>query len=295
MGLVAVIAGVGVARAAEGTSPMQPGATTGNSAGALPPPGLYFNWDTDYEFGKLKNASGNDQTMPKLSISNVATVGTLLWVPGWKVLGADYGAALTQPFKFANTTIFGTDNSASGLIDTSVTPLTLSWNFGNGFFVGSGVTFALPDGTNAYAWNGTRWATTAKNIGNNYWTVEPNIAFTYMKDDWTLTLNNIFDINSENDKTHYQSGDIYYLDATVAKRFGKYTLGVIGNYTQQLEDDKIFGISQADTKIEHLKAGLMASYDFDRFTVTARYLQAIETRNDVGVSFFHISLAMKLY
>lgn len=295
VGLAAVIAGAGVAQAAEGVSPMQPGGTTGNPAGALPPPGLYFNWDTAYEYGTLKNNSGNDQSIPKLRASNVSTVGALLWVPGWKLFGADYGAALVQPFKFANTSIFGTTTSASGLVGTSVSPLNLSWNLGNGMFIGSGVAFVVPDSTNDYAWTGTRWRTTTKNIGNNYWTVEPNLAFTYMKNDWTITFNNILDINSENDKTHYQTGTIYYLDATVTKRFGKYNLGVVGNFTQQFDDDKIFGISQADTKIQHVKAGLLASYDFDRFTVSARYLQAIHTRNDVGVSFAHIGVAMKLY
>lgn len=293
-GLAAVIAGTGAAQAAEGISPMQPGGTTGNPAGALPPPGLYFSWDTDYEFGKLKNASAKEQTMPKLSASNVSSVAALLWVPGWKILGADYGAALIQPIKFANTRIFGNETSAAGMVGTAISPLALSWNLGNGMFIGSGLTVVLPDGTNDYAWAGNRWRTTAKNIANNYWTFEPNLAFTYMKDDWTITLNNILDINTENTKTNYRTGTIYYLDATVAKRFGKYSLGVIGNYTQQLQDDKIFGVSQADTKIQHLKAGLMASYDFDRFTVTARYLQALQTRNDVNVSFAHVAVAMKL-
>ncbi|MDC7784349.1 transporter [Rhodoplanes sp. TEM] len=294
-GVAAVIAGSGIAQAAEGISPLQPGATTGNPAGALPPPGLYFSWDTAYEFGKLKDDSGSDQTSPKLKASNVSTVGVLLWVPGWKLFGADYGAMLAQPLKYAHTTVFDEATGASGMVNTSISPLNLSWNLGNGLFVGTGVAVIVPDATTDYTWTGTRWRTTTKNIGNNYWTVEPNLAVTYMTGDWTLTLNNILDINSENTRTNYRTGNIYYLDATVARRIGKYTLGVIGNYTQQLEDDEIFGVAQPDTKIQHLKAGVMVGYDFGAFTVTARYLQALHTRNDVGVSFAHLTVGWKLY
>lgn len=298
------VAACGSAGAAESITPLQPGATTGVPNAALPPPGLYFNFDTDYAWGVMRNNSGKSASLaagdgrPNIHAGNVEVLGALLWVPGWKLLGADYGAAIAQPIKFANNTSTEIgDWSARGFVGTVISPLNLSWNLGNGWFVGSGVAIATPDGNSAHTWSATlgKYVLSRSNIANNYWTIEPNLAFTWMKDGWLVSANNLLDFNTTNSVTDYHSGSTYYLDATVAKRFGKWNLGVIGNYTQQLVDDEQFGKAVSNSKAMHLKAGAMASYDFDRFTVTARYLGAVHTQNDVGVSFLHLGVAVKLY
>lgn len=297
------VAASAAAVAAESITPLQPGATTGIPNAALPPPGLYLSIDTDYAWGTMRNNSGDEASLaadgrPNIKASNVEAVGALMWVPGWKFLGADYAAIVAQPIKFANnkSTDVG-DWSASGFVGTVISPLNLSWNLGNGWFVGTGLAIATPDGTTGHTWNGFlgKYVLSNNNIANNYWTFEPNLAFTWMKDGWMVSLNNVIDFNTKNSATDYQSGSTYYLDATVTKRFGKWNVGVVGNYTQQLADDEQFGVAVANSKAMHLKAGALASYDFDRFTVTAKYLGAVHTQNDVGISFMHVGVSMKLF
>lgn len=302
----ASLAVLGAGHAAEAISPLQPGATTGVPNAALPPPGLYLNFDVDYAWGKMRNADGDvshipGDNNPDVRASNVEVVGSLMWVPGWQFLGASYAAIIAQPFKFANTEI--TDSlaadkwSANGMVGTVVSPLNLSWNLGNGWFVGTGVSVVTPTGTTETTWSAAqnKYILGKGNIANNYWTFEPSFAVTWMKDGWMVSVNNVLDFNTKNQDTDYLTGKIYYLDATVAKRFDKFNVGVIANYTKQLEEDEQFGAKLSDTKIEHVKVGPMLSYDFDRFTVTGRYLQAVHTRNDVGISFAHVGVSMKLY
>jgi hypothetical protein len=59
------------------------------------------------------------------------------------------------------------------------------------------------------------------NIGRNYWTFESAVAFTYLSDGG-FEISNIFlyDINTENNDTHYKSGQEFHFDYTVGKKFG---------------------------------------------------------------------------
>lgn len=299
------IAASAAANGAESITPLQPGATTGIPNAALPPPGVYFTLDGDYAWGIMRNNTGAvshipGDNNPNVQADNYEGVGVLLWSTPWQLFGANYGAALAQPVKIAHTTITdplaAADWRANGFVGAVVTPLILSWNLKNGWFIGAGFAIDTPYGTRSDVWNPTfgKYMLGQSNIANNYWTFEPNFAVSYLNDGWMLSVNNIVDFNTTNEITDYHTGEIYYLDATMAKRFGKWNVGLIANYTQQLENDTQFGASLANTKVQHVMAGPMVSYDFDRFTVTARYLANIHTENDVGISFFHLGISMKL-
>jgi hypothetical protein len=286
---------------------LQPGVTTGNAAGALPPPGLYYNTDADWETGTVVGGSGHKVSIAgqNLHASNVAWVNSLLWVPGWHFLGADYGAMIAQPIKWASTHWSGgTTYKSGGLMGTVVSPEIMSWNLGGGFHVSQGMAFVLNDGytTSAYNAGAGRNMTTNYNLANAFYTFEPSFAISYLNNGWNLTANNVLDFNTKNQTTDYQSGNIYYLDLTAAKRFGDWTFGLLGNYTQQFTDDEVGGqvVPAANgfgrgSRVMHVKVGPMVSYDFGRFQVTARYLQAVKTENDCDVSFFHVGLSAKLY
>jgi hypothetical protein len=289
-----------------GVTALQPGVTTGNAAGALPPPGRYYNTDADWETGTVVNGSGHKITVAgqHLHASNVAWVNSLLWVPGWRILGADYGAMIAQPIKWASTHWSGGSTYKSGgLMGTVVSPEMLSWNLGSGFHVSEGMAFVINDGytTSAYSAAAGRNTTTNYNLANAFYTFEPSFAISYLNNGWNLTANNVVDINTKNQTTDYQSGHIYYLDLTASKRIGNWTFGLLGNYTQQFTDDEIGGVvvpasdnNSRGNRVMHIKAGPLVAYDFGRFQVTARYLQALKTRNDCDVSFFHVGLSMKL-
>lgn len=295
--------------AAEGVSPLQPGATTGNPAGALPPPGLYFAADVAYETGKIKNGEGKTAVLPngqQIKAKNVSAVMALTWVPGWEVLGARYAMGIAQPYKWAETRFSGAGNTqtvkSNGPINTAFMPVILSWDLGNSFHVGSGVALYARNGKFDYNYDAAagRNVKAATAVGNRYWTVEPNLAITYLKDGWNITLNNIIDFNTENKTTRYRSGNTYYLDATVSKRINNFTVGVIGNYTRQFTDDEIrgqkvaalSGVNSEGNRAEHILLGPMLGYDFGKFSVTARVLFNVRAKNDCGVSFFHVGVAI---
>ncbi|ABD86205.1 SphA family protein [Rhodopseudomonas palustris] len=299
------LAASAAANAAESITPLQPGATTGVPNAALPPPGLYFSSDVDYAWGTMRNNSGAVSHVPadnnpNIKAANVEAVAALMWSTPWEVFGANYGMAIAQPIKFAHNTITdplaASDWHAAGLVGTVVTPIILSWNMKNGFFIGAGFSIATTDGKVSDVWDAQRgkYVLSKSNIADNYWTFQPNFAISYIKDGWTLSANNVFDFNTKNTTTDYQTGKTYYLDVTVAKRFGKWNIGAVANYTQQYENDSQFGVSLANTKVQHVMVGPMVAYDFDRFTVMARYLANVHTENDVGISFLHLGIAMKL-
>ncbi|PTW59369.1 hypothetical protein C8N35_10782 [Breoghania corrubedonensis] len=269
------------ANAAERLTPMQPGGSTGNAAGALPPDGLYFSVDTFVNNGSLRGDDGKRVKPAGRSINtmNIGVTPTLLWVPGWEVLGARYGMAITQPYQHTETT--GSEIT-DALFNLILTPAILSWDLGNGLFVGTGMNIYMKTG------DFDRYA-------NEFWTFEPNLAVSYLANGWNLTLNNTFDFNTKNESNDYQTGSFYYLDATATKRFGRWQVGAVANYTQQLEEDEQYGVKLDDTQVMHVMAGPYLSYDFDKFTVSARYLQNIRTENDMGVSFFHIGVGVPLY
>lgn len=297
--------------AAEGITPLQPGATTGNPAGLLPPEGLYLSVDLDYETGYVKNGANKTARTPggtKIKAQNSSDVASLLWVPGWAVLGARYGMAIAQPYKFQRTTVSNGDGksitTSDGMVNTSLIPLLLSWDLGEGFHLGSGLAVVLPNGKFDYAYDASagRNVKSATTIGNHYWTFQPNIALTYLYEDWAFTMNNIIDINTTNHTTKYKSGNTYYLDLTANKRFGNFSAGVIGSYIQQLTNDKVNGQTVAavdnfysrGNKVQHLYLGPLLGYNFGSFSVSARVLLPLRTENDCNCSFFHLGVTVPI-
>ncbi len=285
------------AQAAEGVTPLQPGATTGNHAGALPPEGFYFGYDVNYEWGKLHSPNVN------IKASNVSMVATLLWSTPYKFLGANYAAGIAQPYKIAHTTLNtpGGESKYSnhGWMSTTIMPVLLSWNLGEGFHLGAGTAFVFKNGKHATVCVDGSCSNTPKNLANRYYTVQPNLALTYFKDDWAFTLNNTFDFNSKNKKTDYRSGNTYYLDLTATKRVNNWTVGLIANWTKQFTDDKkdgvvVQGLHSEGSRVEHVMFGPIVGYDFGKFAVNMRYLHSVHSENDPKMRFLHLGVAIPL-
>ncbi len=283
--------------AQEGVTPLQPGATTGNHAGALPPPGLYFSYDVDYEWGKLHSPYVN------IKASNVSMAAALLWSTPYKFLGANYALGIAQPYKIAHTTLNTPSGESKysnhGLMSTTIMPLLLSWDLGNGFHLGTGTAFVFKNGKHATVCHNGSCANTPENLANRYYTVQPNLALSYFHNDWAFTMNNTFDFNTRNKKTDYRSGNTYYLDLTATKRINKWTVGLIGNWTKQFTDDKkggrvVQGLYSEGSRVEHVMFGPILGYDFGAFSLTARFLASVHSENDPKMRFFHLGVAIPL-
>lgn len=303
-------------------SPMLPGVTTGVPVGALPPNGWYFNLSLSPKWSSLKGDSGSNASIPAAGVGQPKSVTfgvspQLMWVPGVEFLGARYAAMITQPFTYLKTSYSGGNPSVTttAMFNTIVTPVMLSWNLGNGWFIGSGASIYIKDGTfthtyNRFAFNGSgsgsgREQVDADSFANNFWTFEPYFAVSYLGNNWNITLNNVLDFNTKNTITGYHSGTTYFLDVTAVKRSGPWQFGVIGNFIQQIEDDTINGVvvpagalyntNGAGSRIQHVKIGPMLAYTFqNHMTVSAKYLHAVHTENDMGVNLFWLNFSMPL-
>lgn len=281
----------GSAYAEEGVTPLQPGITTGVPVAALPPPGVYLSLDfTDIHAGYL-NAGGTHLPI-KLDFPLIAPL--LTWVPGTKVLGASYAAGIAQPYGWIGvdaTGVGGPKTTGTGMFNTVLMPYILSWNLGQGWFVGTSMSVYVPDGDHRTV-DGVR---SQRSWANNFWTFEPSLAFSYLGHGWNLTFNNVVDLNMKNQRTGYHSGNVYYLDLTATRTFGKWTVGLVGNYTQQLNDDELRGVRVGDgNRLQHELLGPYLAYNFGRFSIAAKYLANLHVRNDLDISLAHIVFSMRL-
>ena len=228
----------GRGHAVEGVTPYLPGATTGVPIGALPPPGFYGSEDNYVVYGGVRGNRG--QPVP-VQVANWSVNVSLLWSSPYKILGGQYGAGVIQigAYHTVDSTALGGRRTGSfGLFNTIIEPLVLSWKLADGVFVSTGQSVYLRNGE-FHAANDARAQTS---YANDFYTYEPSLAFTYLKDGWDLTATNVLDFNTKNNRTNYSSGAVYYLDLTAARKFGNLTAGLIGNYTQQISDDRQNGV-----------------------------------------------------
>ncbi|QDF37491.1 transporter [Bradyrhizobium symbiodeficiens] len=237
----------------------KPGITIGASAGD-PPPGIYsFNQAMTYQ----TNLTGPGNTLlnpagTKTGVQVAAEANGLLFVPGWTFLGATYTAVVVQPFLMASV-----GNPANvqmaGVHNTYVVPVELSWKLGDsGFFIKTGLGIYAPTGTITGV-NGLG------NIGNPWWTFQPEFVVSYLKDGWNLTANFYTEFNTRNTITQYKSGDVFHADFTGTKTVGKWTVGPVAYYVGQVSDDRSSAFYANAINVNRYNiwaAGVLVGYDF---------------------------------
>jgi len=219
----------------------KPGSAIGASAGALPP-GIYM---VNYLFYYGFQLTGPG-VLPGPQITPrgyaIEDEQAFLFVPGWSFLGGTYTAYLAFPFvaESAESALeAGVPGhppvpfpgvSRSGVHNTFIAPIRLHWNLGNGFFVQAGAGVHVPDGT-------IRGPLGDSNVGADYFTFQPNFVLSYFKEGWNLTAYAYYEINTKNQRSGYRTGDIFHVDLTATKKFGKWTIGPVGYYVAQTTSD----------------------------------------------------------
>jgi hypothetical protein len=207
------------------------GILIGASAG-VPPPGIYmFNQVFTYQ----SNLTGPGTTTAlggstKTGVQAAVDVQGFLFVPGWTFLGATYDAVLVQPFVMQT---FGNpiDVQQTGVHNSYIVPVELSWKLADsGFAVKTGLGIYTPDGT-------VNGLTGTGGVGNAFWTFQPEVIISYLKDGWNLSAAIYEEFNTRSTVSQYKSGDILHADFTATKTVGKWTFGPVAYYVGQITND----------------------------------------------------------
>ena len=183
------------------------------------------------------------------------------------LLGGNYAVGTVIPYVWlkvdANIKSIGPINpkqsdSTSGLGDIELLPFMLGWT--NALDMKYDVRLGIYTPTGAYEKG------QLANAGRNYWTFEPALSFSWLstKIGTEFTAFGGFDVNTENDATHYQSGTSFHLDGTVAQHlplFGGFAgIGVEGFIYEQITADSGSGATLGSFEGHTYGVGPVASY-----------------------------------
>jgi hypothetical protein len=202
-----------------------------------------------------------------------------LFVPGWTFLGATYDAVIVQPFVMQS---LGNpiNAQAAGMFNTYIVPVELSWKLGaSGFAVKTGLGIYLDDAT-------VNGANGLGGQGNPYWTYQPELILSYIKDGWNLTAAMYVEINTANTVTHYTTGDLFHADFTATKTIGKWTFGPVAYYVGQVTDDKCptSCIATGESTLLHSSrydvwaVGALVGYDFGPASLSVWATQEVSAK-----------------
>ncbi len=268
----------GTARAEELWNPHLRGVNEGLAAAALPPQGVYFV-DNAY-FLSFKSYNGSGQSTGA-RLDGFVDVPILLWNPGIKVLGADFAAAIAQPFDYTNVTTpgGGGGNGHWGSFNTILVPGELSWALPHDVHVKADLAVYLNDASSSPAHPPVNGGAGA---GNSQTTLEPGFALSWLNDGWNLSADLHYDYSFKDSNTGIRSGDQIAVDYTATKTFDKWTAGVGAYQENQIERDTTNGASTAGTTRLTYGIGPIAGYNFGPLNVSATYNHAITTHNDFG-------------
>ncbi len=220
------------------------GLWAGPGGAIVPPyPGFYWSSNNFYYSGKA-SAQTQIPIGAKLragfEADMISASGTVQFVPDFKVFGATLGTAITVPIGKTTASArlslgpFARERTdeLDGLGDIMLTPVVLGWNSGPNFF---------SMGLRVWAPTGEYKKKSFAQVGLNYWTFSPNVAYTWFDPsvgfDFTTAAG--VDINLENPATNYTSGAMGHLDVTATKYFNEsFGMGVFGSVLYQFEDDE---------------------------------------------------------
>ena len=277
------------------------GATQGLPLGALPPAGIYAGFGLNAT-GLGGNAGLGNQAIPgKVTAPAFGYGVNMLFVPGWKFLGATYGAAIVQGMYLATSESsinppFAASSVSSQLANTTFTPVDLSWSLGSGLFAALAFNVIAPDGS--------QWKSTAASVDLNpdYWTLSPAFALSYLSSSWLLSGNFRYDINTASKgntmlnivpgAAGFYSGNELFGDLTALYKIGKWSIGPVAYFEAQTTADKPgAGISCAAAALafggpvcgyqSQVAVGGLIGYDFGPVSVQTWFDDTVSCKNAV--------------
>lgn len=261
------------ADATEGGGGAYPNGAEDFMSGAVPPPGTYFiNYFTHYSADKLADNNGN-KILPGFKLRATADVLRFIHVTDKQILGASWAMHLFLPLVNLDVTLPWAGKSKNGIGDIIIDPFILAWH-GKNWHAATGLDIFIPTG--GYDKNDP----VNPGVGRNYWTFEPIVAATYVTDNgYEVSAKFMYDFNSRNNETNYQSGNEFHVDYALGKQIDKFTFGAAGYYYQQVTDDALKGVTVTDRKGSAVAIGPALKYDYKNMSFSLKYLFEAEACN----------------
>lgn len=208
-------------------------------------PGFYLRNDIVVYSATAPRVVLNGLPVENVSLDAVVDLVSPSYVFPKKLFGANHAFLVTQPFIWAKLSgrIIGTaiepSGRGSGPGDTVVSPFLLGWNKDK-LHYNANLAIFIP--------NGSYDITQVVNTSRNYWTFDPEFGITYLnpRTGWDLSGALGYSLNTENNATHYKSGDVLHFDFATGKMLKNGVKpGVVGYAWMQVTPDSgsgaIFG------------------------------------------------------
>jgi hypothetical protein len=242
----------------------QPGETVGVAAGAPLPPGFYFVDTTDW---------GCRDTNPNGTCVGV-TIPVMAWSTPWTILGARLqflGAAPAVDVGVKNT--FYTSGMYNPLLSGQ-----LAWDLGYGWGF-SYLLGAYIDVNSPVAWSSS--------------SLNQRFALSYTGNGWNLTANAIWGIQFDQVTSNPQlspcpvslafpsngcNPNFINVDLTATKKFGKWELGWVGYYSDDLSAPVLGYLKQSQFAM-----GGLVGYNFGPLTLQAYLTTDVYEKNYGGI------------
>jgi hypothetical protein len=246
-----------------GSGHYDPGQTA-DFADALPgfPSLLYENTFTYYN-GSASAGRGFPiigRVALNLQSTSYTESSSLLWETPLKVFDGYYTVFASIPYTWLTISgdlqtpgrLVHTTDSASGLGDIYLAPVTVGWKKGD---------FLWDWRFGIYASTGDFNKTSLANPGLGYWTFEPEVTFSWLSSKIGTEISVFLglDFNTENSSTNYKSGNILHIDYTIAQHVpclgGSVGVGANGYWYRQITGDSGSGAVLGPFEAEQVGIG----------------------------------------
>jgi hypothetical protein len=235
-------------------------------SGVLPPkPGVYVRNDTVYYNGDIGKTVLGGQVEVSLKQWLVADIVAPTVVTSYHLLGGVYAYGVAFPLIYANVnagvstsraSLSGADN-AFNIGNIILTPGVLAWHEGNFFW---NLAFSVVAPTCHYDKD------VLADTGVHYWTFLPQFSISYFvpQSGWDVSAAFNYAINTKNNATDYQTGDIFDLDWAVGKQLTPHwKIGAVGYLVEQVTGDSGSGAVLGANEMSVWGIGPAAAYSFE--------------------------------
>jgi hypothetical protein len=264
---------------------------------------IYLYYKGDAEASRTYPVAGKI-TANLHATSNAFTLGALYTLAP-RVLGAHYTVGVYVPYVWKDvtanvSTVLGSirrEDKVDGFGDITLIPAGLAWKAGNWQFGG-----LLP----IYAPTGSYDVGRLANPGFNYWTVDPTVQLAYNseKSGFNAALFAGMTFNTENNDTHYQSGSVVHVEASVQQLLplgpGFIGLGANAYLYEQVTADSGSGAVLGDFEDRSMGIGPVIDYilSFKNGSLLAaefKWLPELDTKNTLDGNYYWLKIAYKFW